>query len=56
MAKKRNVGRPRVAVSKRRTVSLCISCSPDELKMFLRKQRKLKVKRSELIRMAVELI
>ena len=56
MKKNNPVGRPRVPENKRRTVQICISCSPDELKFFLRKQRKLKVKRSELFRRAVELI
>lgn len=56
MKKNNPVGRPRIADNVRRTHKICISCSPDELKLFLRKQRKLKVKRSELFRRAVELI
>jgi hypothetical protein len=53
MKKNNPVGRPRVPENKRRTKQICISCSPDELKLFLQKQRKLKVKRSELFRRAV---
>jgi hypothetical protein len=54
--KKKSVGRPRIAESKKRKVYVCISCTVDEIKMIERKAKEMKVRKSTLIRLAVEKI
>ena len=54
--KKKSVGRPRIAESKKRKINICISCTEDELKMIERKAKQNKVRRSTMIRMAMEKI
>jgi hypothetical protein len=52
----RTIGRPRIAESKKRKVYVCINCTESELKMIDRKAKEYNLRRSALVRMAIEKI